>query len=70
MLTKLYHEVNLKNKHTHIHIHIRQSLTTRLTLLNKINIITYFENLIIELHDLYALNTFVKFFVNHVLFTI
>ena len=72
MLTKLYHEVNLKNKHTHTHIyiHIRQSLTTRLTLLNKINIITYFKNLTIELHDLYALNICVKFFINHILFTI
>ena len=70
MLTKLYHEVNLKNKHTHTYIHIRQSLTTRLTLLNKINIITYFENLTIELHVLYALNIFVKFFINHILFTI
>ena len=29
--------------------------------LNKINIITYFENLTIELHVLYALNTHVKF---------
>ena len=59
MLTKLYHEVNLKNKHTHIYIHIRQSLTIRLTLLNKINIITYFENLTIELHVFYALNAYV-----------
>ena len=36
------------------------------TLLNKINITTYFENLPIELHALYALNTRV----NWILFTI
>ena len=30
-------------------------------LLNKISIITYFENLTVELHVLYALNTHVKF---------
>ena len=38
--------------------------------LNKINITTYFENLIIELYVLYALNTHVKFCVNRILFTI
>ena len=70
MLTKLYHEVNLKNKHTHIYIHIRQSLVTRLALLNKINMTIYFENLTVELHVLYALNTHVKFCINHILFTI
>ena len=31
---------------------------------------TYFENLIVELHILYALNTHVKFCVNWILFTI
>ena len=36
----------------------------------KINIATYFENLIIELRILYVLNTYVKFCVNHILFTI
>ena len=40
------------------------------TLLNKINIITYFENLTVELHFLYVLNTHVKFGVNQILFTI
>ena len=32
--------------------------------LNIINITTYFENLIVELHVLYALNTVIKFCVN------
>ena len=39
-------------------------------LFNKINITTYFENLIIELHIFYALNIHVKFCVNWILFTI
>ena len=39
------------------------------TLLNKINITIYFENLTIELHVLYALNTHVKFCINRILFT-
>ena len=39
-------------------------------LLNKINITTYFRNLTVELHVLYALNTHVKFCVNWILFTI
>ena len=39
-------------------------------LLNKINITTYFKNLTVELHALYALNTYVKFYVNQILFTI
>ena len=34
------------------------------------NITKYFENLTIELHVFYALNTYVKFFVNWTLFTI
>ena len=38
--------------------------------LNKINITTYFENLIIELYVLYALYTHVKFCVNRILFII
>ena len=33
-------------------------------LLNKINISTYFENLTVELHILYAFSTHVKFCVN------
>ena len=40
------------------------------TLLNIINIIIYFENLIIGLHFPYALNTYVKFCDNQILFTI
>ena len=39
------------------------------TLLNKINIITYFENLTVELHFLYTLNTHIKFCINWILFT-
>ena len=38
--------------------------------LNKINITAYFENLTVELHVLYALNTHVNFCVNRMLFTI
>ena len=38
--------------------------------LNKIKIATYFKNLTIDLHILYALNTHVKFCVNRKLFTI
>ena len=39
-------------------------------LLNIINITTYFENLIIGLHVLYALNIHVKFYDNQILFSI
>ena len=39
-------------------------------LLNKINITAYFENLTVELRVHYALNTYVKFFVNQILYTI
>ena len=41
-----------------------------ITLLNKINIITYFKNLTGNFHVFYALNTHVKFCVNWILFTI
>ena len=67
--------IGLKSNLNHLFI-IGQSLTINLrlfkaiTLLNKINIITYFEKLTIELHILYALNTHVKFCVNQILFTI
>ena len=67
--------IGLKSNLNHLFI-IGQSLTIKLrvfkatTLLNKINIITYFEKLTIELHILYALNTHVKFCVNQILFTI
>ena len=40
------------------------------TLVNKINITTYFENLTVELYVLYALNIHVKFSVNRISFTI
>ena len=40
------------------------------TLLNKINITTYFENLTIKFYVLYALNTHVKFCINQILFTV
>ena len=36
----------------------------------KINITTYFENLTVKLYVLYTLNTYVKFCVNQILFTI
>ena len=54
----------------------RQSLTTKLVIIldykltQKINITAYFENLTVELHVLYALNTHVNFCVNRMLFTI
>ena len=37
---------------------------------NKINMITYYENLTVELHILYVLNTYIKFCTNLMLFTI
>ena len=40
------------------------------TLFNKINFIAYFENLTVKLYVLYALNTYVKFCINQILFTI
>ena len=36
----------------------------------KINMVVYFNNLTIELHVLYVLNTHTKFHVNWILFTI
>ena len=38
-------------------------------LLNKINIITYFENLNVEFYVFYVFNMYVKFCANHILFT-
>ena len=38
--------------------------------LNKINTTIYFENLTVKLHILYALNTYVKFCINKILFII
>ena len=40
------------------------------TLLDKINITTYFENVTVKLNVFYALNTHVKFCINWILFTI
>ena len=40
------------------------------TLLNKINNTIYFENLTVELHVVYGLKTYVKFYVNQILFFI
>ena len=40
------------------------------TLLNRIKITIYFENLIVELHVFYTLNINVKICVNWILFTI
>ena len=37
---------------------------------NKINNVTYFKKLTIELYVLYVLNTYVKFRFNHILFNI
>ena len=54
----------------------RQSLVTKLvehkatTSFNKIKITIYFENLNVELHILYTLNSLVKFCINQILFTI
>ena len=61
-------ESTFKKKKTKFSYKICYSLA--ITLLNKIYIITYFENLIIELHGLYTLNTHIKFCVNRILFTI
>ena len=46
------------------------SYNLTITLFNKVNITTYFENLIVELYVLYFLNTNVKFCVNQILFII
>ena len=50
----------------------RLSLVTKLVvaLFHKINITIYFENLTVELHVLYALNTHVKFYIYQILFII
>ena len=52
-----------------------QSLVKKLVVildynLNKINTTIDFENLTVDLYILYALNTYVKFCVNRILFTI
>ena len=46
------------------------SYNLTITLFNKVNITTYFENLTVELYVLYFLNTNVKFCVNQILFII
>ena len=58
------------SKFTYIKKILSKVVTKAINLLNKINITTYFENLIVELHALYALNIHVKFCVNWILFTI
>ena len=45
-------------------------VTKTTNLLNKINITTYFKNLIVELYVLYAYNTHVKICVKQILFII
>ena len=55
---------------THYLVEILEKDANEMSLLNKINIIIYSENLTIELYILYALNTHVKFCVNRILFTI
>ena len=53
-----------------------QSLATNLIVAEgykltlKINMVTYFKNLTVGLHVLYVLNTYIKFCVNWILFTI
>ena len=59
----------IKKKRTKFSYKIGYSLKLQ-THLIKINITAYFENLTVELHVLYALNTHVKFCVNWTLFTI
>ena len=49
---------------------IKEKIWLHLLLKKKFNIDIYFENLTIELHDLYILNTYVKFHSNRILFTI
>ena len=51
-------------------IKLSYKISCSLILFNKINITTYFVNLIIELHVLYPLNKHVKFCINQILFTI
>ena len=46
------------------------NLRLQLPFKKKINIITHFENLTVELHIFYTLNTRVKFCANRILFTI
>ena len=57
---------------TNLWIFITNELRTKFSykILNKRNITTYFENLMVKLHVLYVLNTHVKFCVNRILFTI
>ena len=58
------------------HFIVKQSLAIKLivalaiTLLNKINITIYFENLIIELYVLYVFTIHIKFCINQILLTI
>ena len=45
-------------------------MATNLQLTQKIYIVTYFENLTIKLYVFYVLNTYIKFYVNWILFII
>ena len=68
---RLKWNVKLERKCSLVNIFFGQSLATNATiLLNKINIITYFENLIVKLHVFYILNAHIKFCVNWILFAI
>ena len=65
---------NPPNYKKEIEFELGQSLAIKLVVILgynlKINIESYFKNLIVELHVLYSLNTYVKFCVNQILFTI
>ena len=63
--------LNLKENVPWLIFFFGQSLVRKVTiLLNKINIITYFENLIVKLYVFYILNAHIKFCVNWILFAI
>ena len=68
--TKILLPKILRNLKTKFRYKFGGSLRLAITLLNKIKITRYFENLIVELHVLYTLNIHVKFCVNRILFTL
>ena len=61
-------ELGIKKKKKKFSYKIDYSLKLQFFL--NINITIYFENLIIELHVIYVLNTYVKFCANKISFTI
>ena len=62
---RLKWNVKLERKCSLVNIFFCQSLARKaIILLNKINIITYFENLIVKLHVLYVFKKHVKFQAN------